>query len=179
MQSNVATQSPTPDRGEVEKVIILAQYADGPSLLDSALAGLTDTDLDLSPGADSWSIRQIVHHIADGDDVWKTCIKAALGNSDGEFTLQWYWDKPQMEWSINWHYAGRGIEPSLALLRANRRHIVDLLDSIPGALEKSIRFKPPQQAEVRITVAYMLKMQTRHIVDHVQDIRAIWQSHNV
>ena len=32
---------------------ILAQYANGPSLLDSALSGLRDTDLDLAPGVDS------------------------------------------------------------------------------------------------------------------------------
>jgi len=104
---------------------ILAQYAEGPALLESALAGLTESDLDLALSVDSWSIRQIVHHIADGDDIWKTCIKAALGNSDGLFTLQWYWDKPQMVWSENWTYASRGIESSLALLCANRRHIME------------------------------------------------------
>ncbi|NTU56358.1 MAG: DinB family protein, partial [Anaerolineales bacterium] len=66
---------------------ILTQYADGPSLLDSALSGLRETDLDLAPSADSWSIRQIVHHIVDGDDIWKTCIKTALGNSEALFSL--------------------------------------------------------------------------------------------
>ncbi len=66
---------------------ILARYADGPTLLDSALAGLSETDLDLALSADSWSIRQIVHHLADGDDIWKICIKAALGNSDGTFIM--------------------------------------------------------------------------------------------
>ena len=164
-----------PDQNDVSKSS-LAQYADGPSLLASALGGLRETDLGLTLNADSWSIRQIVHHIADGDDIWKICIKAALGNSDGEFTLQWYWDKPQMEWSANWHYASRGIESSLALLRANRCHIVELLERAPDALEKSIRFKPPQQAEVRITIAYVLKMQTQHLVDHIKDIQAILQA---
>jgi hypothetical protein len=53
---------------------VLAQYAQGPTLLEQALSGLTDTDLDLTLSEDSWSIRQIVHHIADGDDIWKICI---------------------------------------------------------------------------------------------------------
>src|SRR5512139_3231261 len=102
---------------------ILAQYADGPARLDAALMGLTDSEMDLSLTADSWSIRQIVHHIVDGDDIWKTCIKAALGNSDTSFSLQWYTVKPQMEWSESWAYARRALEPSLTLFHANRSHI--------------------------------------------------------
>jgi len=38
-----------PDQTDTQT--ILAQYADGPSLLDSALSGLRETDLDLAPGA--------------------------------------------------------------------------------------------------------------------------------
>jgi len=49
----------------------------------------------LTPGA--WTIRQIVHHVAGGDDLWKAAIKAAIGNSRGLFSYCWYWDKPQDE----------------------------------------------------------------------------------
>src|SRR5512139_1637984 len=122
---------------------LLGEYADGPARLEAALSGLTDSELDLSLARDAWSIRQIVHHIVDGDDLWKVCIKAALGNSDGLFTLQWYWEKPQMEWAGSWDYAGRKIESSLTLLDANRHHIVELLEHIPEALEKSIQLQPP------------------------------------
>jgi len=155
----------------------LARYADGPTLLDSALAGLTESDLDLALSTDSWTIRQIVHHIADGDDIWKICIKAALGNSDGLFTLQWYWDKPQMEWSANWNYASRGIELSLALLHANRQHTVELVKQSAEAWKKSIWLKPPKGRKERITVAWIIEMQAGHVVDHIKDIRAILQTH--
>ena len=80
----------------------LALYADGPAQLEAMLMSLTESDLNLSQTGDSWTIRQIVHHVADGDDIWKTCIKAALGNSEGLFSLQWYWDKPQIEWAENY-----------------------------------------------------------------------------
>lgn len=158
---------------------MLSQYADGPSLLDSALAGLSETDLDLALSADSWTIRQIVHHIADGDDLWKACIKAALGNRDGLFTLQWYWDRPQMEWSESWRYASRSVESSLTLLDANRHHIVELLEHVPDVMEKSIRLQPPHDAEVRITIKEVLEMQVRHMTGHTQDIQAIRQANAV
>lgn len=158
---------------------ILAQYADGPALLDSALAGLRETDLDLAPSAASWSIRQIVHHLVDGDDIWKTCIKAALGNSDGVFTLQWYWEKPQMDWSENWAYASRSLDSSLELLHANRRHIMDLVEHIPGACEKSIRLARKDGSEVHITVFDVLELHAGHLIDHIKDIQAIRQAHGV
>lgn len=156
---------------------ILAQYADGPALLDSALAGLAETDLDLALSADAWSIRQIVHHLVDGDDIWKTCIKTALGNGEALFSLQWYTAKPQMEWSENWAYAQRDLDSSLALFRANRRHIVDLLEHIPDACEKSVRLQRPQRPETRITVFDVLELHVQHLADHLTDIRAILQEH--
>ena len=159
--------------------VVLAQYANGPANLESALVGLAEADLDLALSADSWSIRQIVHHIADGDDIWKICIKAALGNSDGLFTLQWYWDKPQVEWSQNWHYASRDIESSLALLSANRRHIVDLIQPTPEVWKKSIRLKPPSGDEEHVTVGWVLEIQGQHIFEHIKDIQTIRKAYNV
>ena len=158
---------------------ILAQYADGPARLEAALKDLTESDLNLAMTNDSWSIRQIVHHLADGDDLWKTCIKAALGNSEGLFTLQWYWDKPQMEWSESWQYAGRSIESSLARLRANRQHIVELLQQTPNAWEKSIRLQPPGRKEERVTIGDVLEGQAGHVIGHIQDIQAIRKTHHV
>jgi hypothetical protein len=154
---------------------ILKQYAEGPSLLDSALSGLSESDLDLAPSTDSWSIRQIVHHIVDGDDIWKSCIKAALGNNDASFSLQWYTVKTQMEWSESWAYASRGLESSLALFRANRRHIVDLLEHIPGSFEKTIRFKPSEKQEMCITVFDVVELHVRHLEEHIKEIQRILQ----
>jgi hypothetical protein len=158
---------------------LLSEYADGPARLEAALMDITDPELDLSLAENAWTIRQIVHHIVDGDDLWETCIKAALGNSDGLFTLQWYWDKPQMEWSESWRYARRSVESSLALLDANRHHIVELLEHVPDALERSIRLQPPHGNEVHITIKEVLEMQVRHMTGHTQDIQTIRQANAV
>ena len=158
---------------------ILTQYADGPSFLDSALSGLSETDLDLSPSADEWSIRQIVHHIVDGDDIWKTCIKTALGNSDALFSLGWYSVKSQEEWSESWAYPRRGLESSLALYRANRAHILDLIEHVPDALEKNIRLERRGKEEIRITVFDVVELHVQHLAEHIESIKAIRQAHGV
>ena len=159
---------------------ILARYADGPAQLKAALEGLVEADLDVALTPGTWTIRQIVHHVADGDDLWKVCIKAALGNSKGTFSLQWYWDIPQDEWVESWDYAGREIGPSLALFHASRRRIVQLLQQIPDAWERHMLIKwPHKDEEERITVGDVVEMQAHHVMAHIDDIRKIRQMHSL
>jgi hypothetical protein len=82
-------------KGTSEEDVILTRYADRPTRLTAAIASLTEADLDTALGQESWTIRQIVHPIVDGDDIFKACIKIALGNDHAVFDLQWYWDIPQ------------------------------------------------------------------------------------
>jgi len=158
---------------------LLTRYADGPFQLEAALADLTEAQLDIAQSAGTWTIRQIVHHVVDGDDLWQVCIKAALGDSDGVFSLQWYWDKPQDTWAETWRYAERAIEPSLALFRLNRRHVVDLLQQIPGVWERRIRVRWPHRPEESVTVRDVVEMQADHALGHVDDICLIRQTHAI
>jgi hypothetical protein len=49
------------------KEAIVARYASGTLAAEDALAGLTEADLDRTRAEGKWSIRQIVHHIADAE----------------------------------------------------------------------------------------------------------------
>lgn len=158
---------------------ILTRYADGSAQLESAISGLKESELDLAQSSDSWSIRQIVHHVADGDDIWKIAIEAALGNSSGTYSLLWYWDKPQDEWVESWDYAGRGIESSLGLFRANRRRMVQLLQQIPDAWERHIFIQQPDGERRQTAVRYIVEMQANHVQGHIEDIRRIREVHGV
>jgi uncharacterized damage-inducible protein DinB len=152
---------------------IVARYAKGPAQLEEALAGLRDADLDASPARGGWTIRQIVHHIVDGDDLWKPAIKAALGNEQGEFTLDWYWVVPQDLWADRWAYAGRAIDVSLALLKATRAHVTQLLAHVPDAWSRSITLRRPGGETTRLTVGSVVGMQADHLQHHLRRILAI------
>lgn len=158
---------------------LLINYANGPGQLEAALFGLTEANLDVAKTPDSWTIRQIVHHIVDGDDLWSMCIKASLGDSKGLFSYHWYWKKPQDEWADDWRYAAREIGPSLALFRAKRHHISQLLHQIPGAWEKYTLITLPSGEEKATSVQYVVEMQTNHVKEHIEDIKAIRKKHNL
>jgi hypothetical protein len=152
---------------------ILARYSEGRSRLEEVVAGLSEDELNLTAKPGSWTIRQIVHHIVDGDDLWRTCIKAALGNGRVEFSLKWYWDIPQDQWADCWSYARRPIQPALAIFRLHREQIVDLLGRIPDAWEKPIRVRWPHKPEEIVKVGNVIEMQAGHALGHIEDIRRI------
>lgn len=152
---------------------IIARYAEGPALLEHALAGLQDADLDAPPAQGGWTIRQIVHHIVDGDDLWKACIKAALGNEQGEFTLEWYWVVPQDTWAERWAYDRRAIDVSLALFEATRAHVTQLVAQVPDGWSRSIAVRKPTGETPRLTVGAIVEMQADHVQHHVERILAI------
>ena len=159
---------------------LIANYGNCPSQLEAAIIGLSDINLDTGKSAESWTIREIIHHIADGDDMWKLFIKRAIGNPKGEFLFDWYWQVPQDEWAKSWSYKERSIEPSLALFRANRNHIVQLLRHTPGAMEKSLRVHWPKKlGEQEVKVALVVEGQTQHVLGHIAEIRDIREVHGV
>jgi uncharacterized damage-inducible protein DinB len=151
---------------------LLSRYLRGPAVLEEAVADLRDVDLDAPPSRGGWTIRQIVHHVVDGDDLWKIGIKAALGNEEGEFSFEWYWQLPQDTWADRWGYAHRPLDASLALFRATRAHIAELLEQVPDGWSRSVSVRTPQGTE-RVSVRAVIEMQADHLAHHVERIAAI------
>lgn len=64
---------------------ILERYEKGPAALVEALAGLTEEQLDLVRAPGKWSIRQIVHHMADSESSSLVRILMALAKPGRSF----------------------------------------------------------------------------------------------
>jgi len=158
---------------------VLSRYAAGPGLLETAIQGLDPTQLDLMVSPDSWSIRQLIHHIADGDYLWKEFLLRAAGDPEREFSLEWYWCLPQDEWVKRWSYAGRDLAPSFSLLKANRQHTQEMLEQVPWLWDKSLLIPTLQGGQERVSVGEVVEMQARHVEAHVDDIRQIRQFHGI
>lgn len=154
----------------------LARYIGASDELDAALAGLSEGALDLAPGPGEWSIRQIVHHIADGDDLWSMALKAALAASGCAYEQDWYSTDNACAESLD--YAGRAITPAVALLRANRAHVEQLVRHLPGAWERHVMFTRATAPEPqKITAGAIVTMQARHSLEHIEEIHATRRLH--
>ena len=160
-------------KSPANKDSVIARYIEGPKLLERTLTGLKEADLDTVPSKGGWTIRQIVHHIVDGDDLWKICIKQALGNDKSKFSLDWYRALPQDTWADRWAYSQRPIEVSLALLKATRDHVIQLIEYVPDGWNRAVEFSEPNGKIEIVLVGFVIEMQANHVVHHVKQIETI------
>ena len=154
------------------KESIISRYIGGPTLLERILTGLNEADLDSASSAGGWTIRQMVHHIVDGDDIWKICIKQALGNDQSEFSLDWYRVLSQDIWSDRWANAKRPVEESLALFRAIRAYVVQLIEHIPDGWNRTVGFREPNGEIEIVSVGFIIEMQANHVLHHLKQIES-------
>lgn len=152
---------------------VLSRFTAGVAALEEAVSGLSDDALDAVPSGGGWTVRQIVHHLADGDDIWKLAVKMAIGRDGAEFVLGWYQEMTQREWADRWAYASRPIDVSLSLLKASRAHVQQLLDSSPDAWHRAVLLRKHDGEIERVPIGFILEMQAEHVFHHLRRIEEI------
>ena len=159
---------------------ILEKYLLLPGLLEAAVAGLSEHDLDLCQG-DGWSIREYVHHTMEGMWMWHLYLHVILGQDGAEFPISWYFAMSQAEWARQWAYGKRAIEPSVSLYRASISNLVELMQHEPlEAWEHYGRVTwPGAESESCLTVRDIIQMHIRHCDGHIADIKKIREFHGV
>jgi len=156
---------------------LLKKYLQLPDRLEAAVAGLSESDLDLR--GEGWSIRQYVHHTVEGESMWQLYLRAIIGTDGIEFPIQWYFAISQDEWAQRWASDKRAIQPTLALFRASTRSLVELLRCVDPAAWKHygcVTWPGAKEAK-RYSVQEIVLMHLGHMDQHEADIRAIRELH--
>jgi uncharacterized damage-inducible protein DinB len=151
----------------------LSRFQAGLAALEAVVSELSDDALDAVPSGGGWSVRQIVHHLADGDDIWKLAIKMAIGNDGAEFALGWYRTLTQREWADRWAYNSRPIGASLSLLKANRDNVLQILEHTPDAWNRAVSLRKSDGEVERVPVGFIVEMQAEHVFHHLRRIEEI------
>lgn len=151
----------------------ISRFCAGPRTLEAAVAELKPEDLDAVPPGGGWTIRHIVHHLADGDEIWALAIKMAVGRDNTDFSLAWYGALPQLEWADRWAYGSRSIDVSLSLLKASREHILQLLEHVPEAWNRGVLLHTADGRNERVPVGFIVGMQADHVFHHLGRIQEL------
>lgn len=157
----------------VDRAGTLVRFQAGLTALEEEVSGLSDSALDALPPGGGWTVRQIVHHLADGDDIWKLAIKMAIGHDGAEFGLGWYQAMTQQEWAERWAYGSRPIDASLSLMKASREHVLQLLVGTPEAWDRAVLLQKPDGQTERVPVGFIVAMQAEHVFHHLRRMQAI------
>ncbi|MGE5589589.1 MAG: DinB family protein [Bacillota bacterium] len=148
---------------------ILTHYRQGPDLLESALAGLSESDLDLVRAPGKWSIRQTVLHLVDSDLTTMNRIKFALAEPGRVYRPNPY--APD-KWAESTDYGHRPIHTEVALFRLVREHVLGLCQHLPGAMDRFV-----EQEDGKPQVRDMLKMVAWHVRGHIDQIQETRRVH--
>ncbi len=155
---------------------LLRLYEQGPDRLEALLKGLSEADLDLSRAPGQWSIRQIVHHMAEGELLWTPLMKSALAQSGSTYIRNSY---NQETWPETFKYATRPVDSSVALLRSLRTHVLELTQCIPASGEHFVMMRTidgdPEGRKA--TVGDLIGGMAEHAEEHCEEIRAIREQH--
>ena len=151
---------------------VLALFLSGAEKLQALVESLSVANLDLSGEAGGWSIRQIIHHVADDCDVWSMCIKKAIATPGVLVRFEGF---PGNEvWADSLDFDRRETGTALSLIRAHRQYLAQLLKHFSHAWDRSVRLANAEGEIVReMSVREMVKMLTDHMLEHVQQIEEI------
>jgi uncharacterized damage-inducible protein DinB len=136
-----------------------------PADLRAAVAGLNDTQLDTPYREGGWTVRQLVHHIADSHANSYIRVKLALTEDDP--TIKPY---DEATWA-NLPDSRLPIDASLALTDAIHTRLVHLLESMSDA-DYQKTFRHPERGQV--TLANNLAIydwHSRHHLAHITRLR--------
>jgi DinB family protein len=144
----------------------IGQIAAAPTHLRTAVAGLSDAQLDTPYRPGGWTVRQVVHHVPDSH--LNSYVRCRLALTEDEPTIKPY---DEGRWAALPDALTAPVELSLALLENLHRRWVLLLESLTPA-EWDRRFHHPELGvrSLRQT-AGLYAWHGRHHVAHITALR--------
>jgi hypothetical protein len=137
-----------------------------PERLRAAVAGLSDAQIDTPYREDGWTVRQVVHHLADSHAMAYTRCKQAL-------TKDWPMEQPYDEaaWA-NLADSRLPIDVSLTMIEGLHGRWVALLESLSDD-DFCKGYNHPQRGhEMLVKMLAMYDWHSRHHTAHITSLRA-------
>jgi len=145
---------------------ILLEVAELPGRLRDAVEGLSDKQLDTPYRPEGWTVRQVVHHLADSH--LHSYIRTRFALTLEEPTIMAY---DENEWALLKDARSGPVEPSLLLLEGLHARWSQLLDSMTEA-DWSRKFFHPERGVVTLSANIpVYAWHGRHHTAHVTELR--------
>lgn len=149
----------------VERQRMIAQIRDLPTRVEEAVRGIPDEQLNRPAGGEDWSIRQVVHHLADAH--LNAFLRMKLILTEDRPILKPF---DQEAWAKLPDTTGVPVEPSLLILKGLHNRWSSLLESVT---EDSWQRKGVHLENGLISLDDLLATYSGHGETHLQQIAKI------
>lgn len=147
-----------------ERLEKIASIRNLPVVLEASIKGLGDTQLDIPYRSGGWTVRQVIHHLADSH--LNAFIRMKLILTEEKPTLKPY---DQDEWA-KLPDSSMPTASSLAIIRGLHERWVSLLEAVPESSWNRSALHP----EIgEVTLESLLLTYAGHGQNHVQQIKAL------
>ncbi|MBF6589979.1 MAG: DinB family protein [Ktedonobacterales bacterium] len=110
-----------------QRQALIARYKDGHQVVAEALRNTTEAQLDAHPTSGEWSVREIVHHLADSEMTAALRLRRLLAEESPAIS-----GYDEEEFARRLHYE-RPIAASLRVVEAVRHNTAEILDRLTEA----------------------------------------------
>ena len=141
---------------------LVARYADGPRLLQEALAAVPREAMQWRPAPTAWSAHEVIVHCADSETQAASRIRILA--CEKEPVIQGY---DQELWARELDYHAQPVDLALATVVAVRAHTAALLRRLPDALWARVG---RHSESGRYTAENWLSIYAGHLEDHARQI---------
>jgi uncharacterized damage-inducible protein DinB len=159
----VRPESLTPD----QRKAAVRTLAETPSTLRAALKGLSDKQLDTPYRPDGWSVRQVVHHIADSHMNALTRLK--LGLTEDMPTIKPY---DEAKWAELDDSRSALVDESVQMIAGLHARWVYLLQRMtPEQFSRKLNHPEWKEPMSLDTLLALYEWHSRHHVAHITELR--------
>ena len=145
----------------------ITTIAEAPSKLRAALKGLSEKQLDTPYRPDGWSVRQVVHHIADSHMNALTRLK--LGLTEEMPTIKPY---DEAKWAELDDSKSKLVGESVQLIEALHARWTYLLERMkPEQFSRKINHPEWKEPMTLDTLLALYEWHSRHHVAHITELR--------
>ncbi|HEU5431358.1 MAG TPA: DinB family protein [Thermomicrobiales bacterium] len=147
-----------------ERQALLETYRTAPARLAAAIDTLRPEEIDGRPSAEDWTVREIVHHLADAEIISAARLRAILHEDNPSLVAF-----DEAGYARRFDYGERPFAGALALLTTVRQSNVEIMERMaPDEWERA--GDHPEYG--RYTIARLLETHAPHAPAHIRQIEA-------
>jgi uncharacterized damage-inducible protein DinB len=166
LQYPIGKFNPSGTLNESERSAMIQQIADTPSAVRDAVKDLSDKQLETPYRSGGWTVRQVVHHLADSH--MNAYIRFRLAMTEDRPTIKPY---EQQRWAELADAKRARVELSLNLLESLHARWVLYMDSLQPS-DFSRKFIHPENGERDLDwIVQMYAWHGRHHTAHITSLR--------